>query len=48
MSASVSSIQEEIVARFTELCGNPDDAAVAAAVDRALHDLDALLAAEGS
>jgi hypothetical protein len=34
----------EIVDLFTALCGDPDNVAVATAADRALHDLDGMLA----
>ena len=34
----------QIVDLFTALCGDPDNAAVGTAADRALHDLDRMLA----
>ena len=45
---NVPEAQNEIVARFTELCGDPNDASVAASADRALRALDALLTAEAA
>jgi hypothetical protein len=37
---SSSTLQDELVDLFTRLCGAPDDAALAAAADRALRALD--------
>jgi hypothetical protein len=40
----VQAVQDRIVESFTSLCGDPDNAAVAADVDGALLRLDELLA----
>ncbi|MET9595075.1 hypothetical protein ABZ802_23845 [Streptomyces sp. NPDC047737] len=45
---SVQAAQDQIVDLFTRLCGDPDDAEVAAAADRALESLDEALRAEGA
>lgn len=37
-------VQDAIVTNFTQLCGAPDDAAIARAADEALRQLDELLA----
>ncbi|MFE1776029.1 hypothetical protein [Streptomyces sp. NPDC059008] len=44
-TAQVEVLQQRVTGLFVELCGDPDNAAAATAVDQALHDLDALLAA---
>jgi hypothetical protein len=36
--------QERLATLFVQLCGNPDDQAVAQGADEALHQLDSLLA----
>jgi hypothetical protein len=40
----LAQVQEAIVTNFTQLCGDPDDAAIAHAADEALRQLDELLA----
>ena len=42
----IEAVQDHIVGSFTSLCGDPDNATVAADVDNALHCLDGLLAAK--
>ena len=43
-TAQADVAREQIVDLFTALCGDPDNAAVAAAADGALRELDRLLA----
>jgi hypothetical protein len=38
--------QDRLARLFVQLCGNPDDHAVAQGADAALHELDTLLASE--
>lgn len=40
-----TALQDQLIDLFTRLCGEPDNAELAAAADRALHDLDASLEA---
>jgi hypothetical protein len=42
--ASREAVQERMAELFVQLCGDPDDAAVADAADELLYQLDKLLA----
>ncbi|WP_158795087.1 hypothetical protein [Streptomyces sp. NRRL S-337] len=48
VDGSVKETQERLAEYFIQLCGDPDNAEVAAGADQALHRLDVLLAADAS
>lgn len=43
--ATLEETQDRLSTLFVQLCGDPDNRAVAQGVDEALHQLDSLLAA---
>jgi hypothetical protein len=42
-SETTTRLQQRLVDLFVQLCGDPDNAAVATEVDQTLHDLDDVL-----
>lgn len=44
-TAPIEAVQQRIAELFMRVCADPDDAVVAVAADRALHELDEFLAA---
>ncbi|GAA2232588.1 hypothetical protein [Streptomyces nogalater] len=43
-ASAIEETKERLATLFVQLCGNPDDHAIAQGADDALHQLDSLLA----